>query len=210
MIKLGLTGGICSGKSSASKYLSTLGNVKVLDADLLAHQVYKKGTVSFQQIIDRFPDVQHPENGEIDRRALAKLVFQDKKVKHSLEQIVWPEVYNIVDKEIKRSEAEANENKSKQHGQKKVLVIDAALLLEANFQHLCDQVWVLVVPREVAIQRMMERNGFSAEEAMKRLAMQMTNEERSKLADVVINTDNSKEVTQQRIRTEYEKLLRMI
>eukprot|EP00004_Rigifila_ramosa_P027047 TRINITY_DN8637_c0_g1_i1.p1 TRINITY_DN8637_c0_g1~~TRINITY_DN8637_c0_g1_i1.p1 ORF type:complete len:128 (-),score=37.66 TRINITY_DN8637_c0_g1_i1:10-393(-) len=115
-----------------------------------------------------------------------------------LTDIVWPAIRESAKTELQQ----ASETSSA-----KVAVLEAAVLLEAGWTDLVDEVWVLSVPREVAIQRLHERNGLSEEEALRRINAQMTNEERVRRAAVVISTDQPVEVTQRKIEEEFDRFL---
>jgi len=195
MITIGLTGGICSGKSNVREVLKRFG-ADVLDADLIGHSVYAPGTIGFDRVVAAFgPDVVSSD-GSIDRRTLGAKVFQNAHEMAKLTGIVWPLIAEHARKGLE-------ELRSKHV---KMVVLEAAVLIEAGWKELVDEVWVTVVPVEVAIERMAKRNKFTREEAQLRLDRQMTNEDRIKHAHVVIDTNGTFEQTEEKLNEEWKKL----
>ena len=180
MRSIGLTGGIASGKSTASAVLAELGAC-VIDADRLGHQVYVPGSVAFDAVVDTFGLEIVSTNGTIDRGALGDRVFSDPKALKRLTDIVWPTIRHMVVEELLRlTETGAD-----------VVLIEAAVMIEAGWKSLVDEVWVMSVPPSVARQRLMERNSLSAAEADKRINAQLGNVEREAHADVIIDSNCS-------------------
>jgi dephospho-CoA kinase len=178
---IGLTGGIAAGKSTVSEALDAAGAV-VIDADKVGHEAYQPGTDTYRALVEAFGAEIVAADGQIDRRRLGGIVFADPAQRQRLQEIVWPRM-----KEMMRGRlAELKANGTG------VAVIEAAVLLEAGWQDLVDEVWVVQVPEEVAQARLMARNGFSAEEAQSRIRAQLSNEERARHAQVVI--DNSGDI----------------
>ncbi|EFA79885.1 dephospho-CoA kinase [Heterostelium album PN500] len=196
MIKIGLTGGIASGKSTVLKYLTELG-AKCIDADKIGHAVYKKGEPAHSKLIEAFGQSIVAADGEIDRRSLGPIVFADKQNMNTLCSIVWPEMKVLIEKEFQESLSR----------KEKVVVLEAAVLIEAGFLDIVDRVWVTSIDRKVAISRLSARNGLSEEEAIKRIDSQLTNQEREKYADVVFDTTGDYEITKNKVITEYNKLI---
>jgi dephospho-CoA kinase len=176
LITIGLTGGIASGKSVVSKMLSDAGAF-VVDVDKVAQATYAKGTPGFDQVLETFGDKVVGGDGEIDRRVLGGLVFGEPDALQQLTDIVWPLTRARIEA-IKAEEATRD-----------VLVFEAAVLIEAGWWDLVDQVWVVTAPLAVARERLMARNGLNREQADARINSQMTNEERAPFADVVIEND---------------------
>jgi dephospho-CoA kinase len=176
---IGLTGGIASGKSTAARYLSELG-AHVIDADVLGHRAYEPGTEAFKAVVAAFgDDIVSPE-GQIDRKALGGKVFGKPEALKRLTDIVWPEIRRLAEAEM--AVAQAREPNG-------VVVLEAAVLFEAGWEAAVDEVWVVVVEPEVAVQRAMSRDGVDAESVQRRIAAQLSNDERRARAHVVI--DNS-------------------
>ena len=194
-IVIGLTGGIASGKSTVGKELHELGAVHI-DADKLGHSVYEKDTHAYNQIISTFGEELKGESGEIDRRKLGGIVFSSKDEMKKLTDIVWPEIRKKAEEIIEREREK----------QTKCVVLEAAILIEAGWNASVDKVWVVSVPREKAVERMRERNGFSKEEAEKRIDSQLTNEEREREADVTIVNDSSLLSLKQKVHEAYQTM----
>jgi len=179
MFVIGLTGGICSGKSTVAKLLHERLGIKYIDADRKAHEVYKQGTPTYDKIIKVFGvDIINPETKEIERNALGKVVFSSKKKRVELNNIVWPATKEIVRKEIE------------EHSKDNVLIVlEAALLIEAGWDDLCDEIWATETDDDIAVMRLMKRNKLSKEEAIRRMNSQLSNKERNKHAKIVIRND---------------------
>jgi dephospho-CoA kinase len=175
---IGLTGGIAAGKSTVSEALRESGAV-VIDADKVGHEAYRPGTETHAALVEAFGEQIRADDGEIDRRKLGAIVFADPEQRRRLQDIVWPRMKEMMRGQLAGLSAQGTE----------VAVIEAAVLLEAGWQDLVDEIWVVQVPEEVAMQRLMARNGFSAEDARSRIRAQLSNEERARHADVII--DNS-------------------
>jgi len=180
VLVIGLTGGIASGKSTVAQQLSELG-ATVLDADVLGHEVYQPGRPAWQALAMAFgPGILGPA-GAIDRKRLGDLVFGDPEAMRRLTGIVWP-LMKLEMAERLRQLRERDTN---------VVVLEAAVLLEAGWEDLVDEVWAVATPAEVAVNRLMERAGISWADASARLEAQMTNAERAARADVLIENAGS-------------------
>jgi dephospho-CoA kinase len=180
MVRVGLTGGIASGKSLVAAELAARGAI-IIDADVLAREVVEPGTPGLAAIIERFgPQVL--TDGRLDRAHLAEIVFADPAARRDLERIVHPVV---------RARAAELERAA---GSAAVVVHVIPLLVETGQQGNFDLVVTIDVDHETQIQRMMARNGFSRAEAEARIAAQAAGEDRKAAADVVL--DNSANVAQ--------------
>ena len=189
---IGLTGPIGAGKSTVAGMLRALG-AKVLDADALARDEQSRGTVGYSAIIQTFGTKVLGEDKEIDRRKLADEVFGDPAKLAKLERILHPRVIARILEARKML---------KEH---EVLVIEAIKLLESGLRSVCDEVWVVVAPREVMLDRL-EVRGLSRAEAQMRLASQHTEEEFRSAADVLIENGADRDRTQERVREEWTRL----
>ena len=180
MLLVGLTGGIASGKSTVSALLAERG-AEVIDADHIARQVVMPGTPAWCKIRDHFgPGVLHPD-GQLDRQALADIVFADKSKLALLNEITHPAIFaRIAD----RLEAH--------HGQDVVVVLDAALLIEAGLAEGVDVVLVVHSPREIQVERLAAK-GVGSQDARNRIASQLEPEKRLARADIVIDNSGSLE-----------------
>lgn len=188
---IGLTGGIASGKSSACVHLlsleSGLFNIAKIDADKLGHRAYEVGTPCYESIVAHFgKDKIVADDDTINRKALGAIVFGDPSQMRALEAIVWPAIRSMIEAELTvLRDSEDNKKPT-------ICILEAAVMLEASWHHLCDSLWVTYVDPSVAKQRLMCRNSLTSEEADKRISSQMTNEERfSKLSAMAVDTNNS-------------------
>jgi dephospho-CoA kinase len=173
---IGLTGGIAAGKSTISDALRESG-AAVIDADKVGHEAYLPGTETHQALVAAFGAEILADDGQIDRRKLGAIVFSDPAQRQRLQDIVWPRMKAMMRDRLKELATQGTQ----------VAVIEAAVLIEANWQDLVDEIWVVQVPEDVAMQRLMARNGFSAEDALSRIRAQLSNEERARHASVVID-----------------------
>jgi dephospho-CoA kinase len=180
MLLVGLTGGIASGKSTVSAMLAERG-AEVIDADHIARQVVMPGTPAWCKLRDHFgPGVLHPD-GQLDRQALADIVFADKSKLALLNEITHPAIFaRIAD----RLEAH--------HDQDVVVVLDAALLIEAGLADGVDVVIVVHSPREIQVDRLAAK-GVGSQDARNRIASQLEPEKRLARADIVIDNSGSLE-----------------
>ena len=184
---IGLTGGLASGKTTAARYLGSLG-ARVVDCDRLGHRAYDPGTLSFDAVRETFGEEVVDANGCIDRAVLGSKVFGNPGEMKKLTDIVWPEIGRLAQAEIDAA------------GPGGIAVLEAAVLFEAGWTEGLDEIWVVVADPHVAAERAMDRDGLGAEEVQKRIDAQLTNAERSARADVVI--DNSRDVNS--LRTQLE------
>lgn len=182
MIVIGLTGGIGTGKSEAARILQGLGAV-IINADQVGHEAYTPHSETWREVVKAFGEVILQPNGEIDRRKLGGIVFSDPEQLARLNSIMHPRMAKMVAERIKEL-AERGVS---------VVVVEAAILFEAGWDSLVDEVWSTDSPEELVIQRLQARNGMSEEEARKRFGVQMPAEERRQRSDVVL--DNSGEVS---------------
>jgi dephospho-CoA kinase len=193
---IGLTGGIASGKSLVSQMLAERGAL-VIDADKVGHEAYRKDGGCYQAVVDAFgPDVVGAD-GEIDRKALGGKVFGDPAQRRRLEGIVWPWMKATMAERMAKIRAEGTP----------VVVLEAAVLIEADWIDITDQVWVVVVAPELARQRVVERNGLTPEQADARIAAQLTNEERVKHARVVIENGGTIDELRAKVDAAWEQLM---
>jgi dephospho-CoA kinase len=196
---IGLTGGIASGKSLVSQQLTELG-AAVIDADKLGHETYRRGTDTYRAVVNAFGEDVVGADGEIDRKALGGKVFGDPEVRQRLEAIVWPAIRRLADERLAELRAAGTD----------VAVLEAAVLIEADWIPLVDEVWLVTVSPETARQRLMARNGLSAEQAEARLRAQLTNEKRRPYAQVVIENDGSLEELRRAVDEAWSKLMAQV
>jgi len=189
MLVIGLTGGIGSGKTTVSKYLEALG-AEVIDADKVGHITYLPDTPAWRDLIDTWGEGLLQANREIDRKKLGAIVFSDPSNLEKLNSIVHPRMRDIMNDQIEGF----------RKGKKKVVVLDAAILIEAKWTSLVDEVWVTAAPEEVVVKRVMARNSWDEEQVRSRMSSQMSNDERQGYAHVVIDTDATLQEVEERVR----------
>lgn len=199
MVVIGLTGGIASGKSTAAEYLTAWGAV-VIDADKLGHRAYSPDSPFFEHVVNEFGHDIVADDGSINRMILGGKVFGDPEQMKRLTDILWPEIRRLAKEEI----AEC-----KQRGVD-VIVLEAAVLVEAEWTDLVDEVWVLSVKPPIARDRIMKRNGLSEEAAQSRIDSQITNKEREAHADVKIGNSGELDAFEKRTRAQWNKLQKRI
>lgn len=178
---VGLTGGIATGKSTVSKMLQELG-IPVIDADEVYWKLSQKGNRVWTAIWQTFGEKYFLPDGELDREALGNLIFSNHKSREKLNQITHPivkdEMMNILQK-IKNEQDPV------------LVVMDVPLLFEAGWDQWMDEVWVVVVPEEIQIERLMKRDNLTKEEAMLRIRSQMSIQEKKSMAHRVIDNSGS-------------------
>lgn len=195
MITIGLTGGVGSGKSVVAELLAAKG-AAVIYADQVGHEVYRKGTDEHLQVVATFGPEVMGEDGEIDRRKLGQIVFADPQARQRLEAIVWPGIRRIMERRLAELEKAGT----------RVALLEAALLIEADWLPLVDEVWLVETPPDVARQRLIQQRGFTAEQAQARLDAQLSNQERRRHADVLIDNSGRVEETKQQVNRLWAKL----
>ncbi|XP_018576337.1 bifunctional coenzyme A synthase [Anoplophora glabripennis] len=158
---IGLTGGIASGKSGVARWVTEFG-AHIINCDVVGHESYKPGKPCYKLIVEHFGEVVLAQNGEIDRKVLGGIVFKDPEQMKALNSLVWPTIAEEVNKIIRESD-------------KKVVVVEAAVLLTAGWDKQCHEVWTTLVPRQEAITRLISRNGLTEEQAKNRLDAQQPN-----------------------------------
>ncbi|MFO7152498.1 MAG: dephospho-CoA kinase [Bacillota bacterium] len=186
---IGLTGGIASGKSTVSRMLRQKG-AYIIDADEIAKDIVKPGKPAWEDIVRHFGRDILDEAGNIKRKMLGKIVFSDEKKLKLLNRITHPRIVDRIKEEL---EASRRRNE-------KVVVIDAALLLEIGLDVLTDEVWVVVVDEKTQIDRLIKREGtLSYTEAVERIRAQMPLEEKLKFATRIIDNSGTIEETQKQV-----------
>lgn len=179
---IGITGGIGSGKSTVARILRVLG-AKVIDADKIAREVTAKGQPALDEIVEYFGKDILNEDGELDRKKLGKIVFEDKEKLKVLNSITHKYVIERIINELERLKEE-NAN---------IIVLDVPLPVEHGFLDVVDEVWLVTANKDTRIKRIMERSGLTYEEVIKRMEAQKSDEEYLKIADEVIYNDGSME-----------------
>jgi len=189
---IGLTGPIGAGKSTVAQVLRELG-AKVLDADAIVHDEQSRGTLGYSAIIQTFGTKVLGEDKEIDRKKLAAEVFGDPAKLAQLERILHPRVIARI----------LEARKMLKDGE--VLVVEAIKLLESGLRNVCDEIWVVVAPRDVMLERLAAR-GLPRAEAELRLGRQASEKEFRSAADVVLVNDAGRDRIKDRVLAEWTRL----
>ena len=192
---IGLTGGIASGKSTLATFFKSR-EVPVLDADVLGHRTYDPGTDTFRAVVAAFGPELVAADGSIDRRVLGGKVFGKPDELKRLTDIVWPGIRKLASEALSELETAGNH----------LAVLEAAVLFEAGWDDIVDEVWVVVVEPDLAVQRLATRNGLDEAAARARIASQLSNAERIAKANVVIENNSDMAALEEGIQVAWEKL----
>jgi dephospho-CoA kinase len=192
---IGLTGGIGSGKSTVSQILAELGAV-VIDADIIGHEILKPDTDTWQEVVDTFGKQVLNPKGEIDRANLGKMVFENPENRLTLNRIMHAKIHREFTSRIEEYRRKGVD----------VVVLEAALLLEVDLPRVITEVWVVIAPEEAILKRMMAERGMTREQAQTRIRSQISNEERTKHADIVINNDKDIATLREKVRQLWQRL----
>ena len=181
MLKVGLTGGIGSGKSTVSRQLGAYPGVVVVDADLLAREVVEPGTPGLAKVVEESGPEVLRDDGSLDRDRLGALVFGDEAKRKALSGILHPLIGELSAQRWADAEASGAE----------VLVHDVPLLVEADLKDMYDEIVVVDVPVEVQVTRLVELRGMSEADARARIASQASREARLEVATAVLDNSGS-------------------
>ena len=195
MLKIGLTGGLASGKSHVAQLLEDLG-CHVIHADRLGHEALRSGSECYNQVVTEFGRRIVKDDGEIDRKALGALVFPNPERLKVLNSFVHPCVF--------RRQEEFFEQTARNDPQG-IAVVEAAIMIESGSYKNYDRLILTVCPPEMQIARFRERSGATEQEARARLDRQMPLEKKQRYANYVIDTAGTYEETAQQVRDAYEK-----
>jgi dephospho-CoA kinase len=199
MLRIGLTGGLASGKSFVGRSLADLG-CYLIRADELGHQVLEPAAEAYDAVVREFgAGILNPDR-TIDRRRLAALVFHDPARLEELNAVVHPPVRARTARLLEQYEADHPNG---------IAVVEAAILIETGSYRDYARLLLAVCGKEQQIERAMARDGLTREEVLDRLSRQMPLEEKIQYADYVIDTSGTKEITLARTRAVYESLLRL-
>jgi dephospho-CoA kinase len=185
---IGLTGGIASGKSTVSNMFKEM-NIPVVDADVEARLAVMKGEPAYLRIMEEFGQEILMENGEIDRQKLGSIIFRQEEKRLLLNEITHPEVRKRMLDQVER----AKEN------QEELVVLDIPLLFESKLTYMVDKTLLVYVDNETQLQRLMERNNLSQDDAEARIHSQMPLAEKVKLADAFIDNNGLIEDTKRQL-----------
>ena len=195
MIKIGLTGGIASGKSVVTQYLRELG-APVFDADAASRRAVAKGAPGLQQVLQVLGSEYATPDGNLDRPRVAAKVFHDQAARKKLEAVIHKIVWQEATAFMKQASAQGS----------RVVFLDVPLLIECGWQDQVDQVGLVSLPREEQVRRAMLRDGTSAAQVEARSGTQLSLETKKKFADLVIDNSGSLGNTKKQVAAAWEKL----
>ncbi len=193
---LGITGNIACGKTAVGKMLLELGAERYIDADAVVHGLYLSGQPIAVQVAETFGPRVLASDGNVDRRALGEIVFQDAGAMRRLEAIVYPAVGRAIASELAAVSSGG------------VAIIDAVKLLEGGSGALCQSRWMVICTEEQELARLIARNALSPDEARKRLQAQPPVQPRLPLVDEVIDNSGPIEKTRRQVEAAYERFLK--
>lgn len=196
MKTIGLTGGIGSGKSTVSQLLAELGAF-VIDADKVGHEIYLPRKEAWHQVTAAFGRDILAADQTINRKKLGALVFGSENTRKKLNSIVHPLMFKDIDRRIKEKRAE---------GFTKPIVVEAAILIEANWVPLVDEVWLVVTNKNAVIERVAAQRGMSAKDIEARIASQLADAERRKQANLIIDNAGSLEDLKKKVQDAWMRI----
>ncbi len=197
MLKVGLTGGIGSGKSTASKFFEKLGAF-ILDADKEAKNLLEKNEIVQHEVISEFGTDIINTTGKVDKNKLARVAFQDVDHQRRLNSVVHPYIYDLIDKTF---------DKVLSDGKYDVFIIDAAMIYESGYDIHLDYIIVITAQLKNRMERALARKTLTREEILKRIEFQWPEEEKVEMADFVIHNDGSEKELNDNIKSIIKKLI---
>ena len=189
MIVIGLTGGIGSGKSEVSRMLKAWG-ARIIDADQLGHQAYQPRTEAWKAVVAAFGEQILQPNGEVDRIKLGAIAFSNPEALARLNAIMHPRMHEMIKERLEGLRAQGTA----------VAVVEAAVLIEAGWTPLMDEIWVTEAEEDVVVERVRRRSNLPDEEIRRRIRSQLTNEERVRYATAVIENNGGLAELHQRVQ----------
>lgn len=186
---IGLTGGIACGKSTVANMLVKRG-AQLVDADAIAREIVLPGSPVLAEVARQFGDDIIDENGELNRKKLGSIIFNDAEAKRALESIMHPKIRKII---IERM------NVLEQENPQGLVVVDIPLLYESKYDAIFEEIMVVYIPRELQLQRLMQRDGIGQAAAEARLQAQLPIEEKKDRADIVIDNCGTLEETEKQV-----------
>jgi len=199
MFKLGITGGLGSGKSEAARFFSKRGAV-VFDADIEAKNHLHRAKSLHKKLVRDLGDGITDHAGNLDFKRLASIAFAHEEKQQILNQIIWPEVKILIKKAAITAEADNTQ----------IFIVDAALMLEAKHGHLYDAILLIACEDKIKIQRALKRGNLSEEQIMRRLKLQMKDVDKRLLVDYIIENNGSIQFLQEQLSRVHSKILKRI
>jgi dephospho-CoA kinase len=197
MLTIGVMGGIGSGKSTVTAMLADLG-APVIDADKVGHAIYAPGGPAYPDMIEAFGEAILAPDRTIDRKKLGPIVFADPNALKRLNAIVHPKMFTRMREMIETMRA---------NGESKPIVVEAAILIEANWQPLFSEIWLVAASRERVIERVERDRGLARAQTEARIKAQLSDDERRRHASLVINNDGSIDALREQVAKVWEDAL---
>lgn len=194
-IVIGLTGGIGTGKSTISRYLEDLG-AGVIDADKVGHEALKSGSHAWRDVVDTFGRGVVAPSGEIDRKKLSQIVFEDDRAREKLNRIMWSRIWEMITVRVDEFRRRNTE----------VVVVEAFGLIEAGWNRLVDQVWVTVASEKAVLERLKKQRQMPEAEILSRVKSQLSPQERARNADVVIQNEGDPDEVRAKVKEYWAQL----
>ena len=183
--RIGLTGGIASGKSLITNYIRTHKKIPILDADDLSRELIKPNTIGYKKILNYFGNQiidKYTSDKAINRKLLRNIIFKEKKSRDWIQKLLHPLIKEKIIKDCN------------QYKNNKIILLVIPLLFEAKFEDICTEIWLIKCTEEQQIQRLVKRDQISEKEASAIIKLQLNFEEKTKFSDVIL--DNTDETTQ--------------
>ena len=197
MLKVGLTGGLGSGKSTASKFFNSLGAF-ILDADNAAKKLIESSKKVKNELIKEFGTDIMDANSNVDKKKLARIAFQDEDHQQRLNYVVHPHIHNAIDKSF---------NEILDQNNHELFIVDAALIYESGYDAHLDYVIVVTAQLKHRMERALNRNTLTREEILKRIEFQWPEQDKTSLADFVIHNDGTEAELNDQIVKLFKKLV---
>lgn len=180
MFKIGLTGGIASGKSTVLTYFKDKG-IPYIDADIVAREVVEPGTEGLKAIVDTFGSTVLQDDGTLNREALGAIVFHNEEKRQLLNSCLKTHIRNRIMELTSQYE----------QGNTPILIYDIPLLIEGEWYTMMDEVWLVYVNEMTQIERLMSRNGYTREDALARINSQMRLDDKRAYADIIVDNNGT-------------------
>ena len=197
MLTIGLTGGIGSGKSTVAKTIGEFG-APVLDADKVAHTTYAVGGPAYGAVVAAFGERILAPDRTVDRRKLGAIVFGNPEQLNKLTSIVWPATFDSI---------RVNVNRLRKDGARLPIIVEAAILIEANWQPLFDEIWLVRASREKVIERIERERGLKPAETEARIRAQLSDAERAKHATLIVENNGTLEELRTKLKQIWDAAL---
>ena len=189
--RIGLTGGIASGKSTITDYIKAHKKFPILDADIVSRELIKPNTIGYEKILDYFGNQiidKYSSIKAINRKLLRSIIFENEKDRVWIQKLLHP---LIKEKMIE----ECNKYKNNE-----IILLVIPLLFEAKFEHICTEIWLVKCSEEQQIQRLIKRDNISEEEALKTIKLQLNFAAKTKFSDVILDNSDDRNLWINKIR----------